>query len=158
MRKVLVVFMILILTLPAFSQMKQNTKMPSFSDVGIRPNSNVILGFLNPDRLSMNHTFSMSYMSMGNAGGMMVNSYMNTINYQISNPLFLRLNLGIMNVPYNSFNNSNNPALSNTQFFGGAELFYQPTENSMIKLGVQVRPGYYGPGYYGPGYYNSYGW
>ncbi len=155
MRKFLVVFIIWMFPVLAFTQMKENTKMPSFSQIGIKPNSNVILGFLNSDRLSMHHTFSMSYMSLGNAGGMMVNSYMNTINYQISNPLFLRLNLGIMNSPYNSFNN---PALGNTQFFGGAELFYQPTENSMIKLGVQVRPGYYGPGYYGPGYYNGFGW
>ncbi len=155
MRKFMVLFVLLSLPLLAQAQLKEKTKLPEFSQVGIRPYSNVILGFLNSDRLSMNHTFSMSYMSMGSAGGMMVNSYMNTINYQISNPLFLRLNLGVMNTPYNSFSN---PALNNTQFFGGAELFYQPSDNSMIKLGVQVGPGYYGPGYYGPRYYNGMGW
>jgi hypothetical protein len=137
--------------LVTFAQLKNQSELPAFSQIGVKPSSNVILGFLNSDKLSMHHTFSMSYMTMGSAGGMMVNSYMNTINYQISNPLFLRLNLGLMNSPYNSFNN---PALNNVQFFGGAELFYRPSENSLIKVGVDVRPGYYGPGYYN----NGYGW
>jgi len=138
------------------AQLKENTKPPSFSQVGIRPNSNLILGFLNSDKLQMHHSFSMSYMSMGKAGGMMVNSYLNTIDYQISHPLFLRLNLGIANSPYNSFSN---PALNNTQFFGGAELYYRFNENSLIKVGVDVRPGYYGPAYYRPGYYlNDFDW
>ncbi len=156
MRKLLIFVSIFFIPLLLFAQLKESSKLPSFSQVGIRPNSNLILGFLNPDKLSMHHSFSMSYMSMGSAGGMMVNSYMNTINYQISNPLFLRLNLGIMNSPYNSFQN---PALNNTQFFGGAELFYRPTENSLIKVGFDVRPGYYGPGYYNSGFYNDeFGW
>ncbi len=148
--------MILSMPLLALAQLKSDTKSPSFSDIGIRPNSNVVLGFLNPDRLSMHHTFTMSYLGMGGAGGMMVNSYLNTIEYQVSNPVFLRLNLGLMNSPYNSFDN---PALNNTQFFGGAELYYRPSENTLIKFGVDYRPGFYGPGYYSPGFYNNgYGW
>jgi hypothetical protein len=156
MRKLLSVVFIFCLPYLLLAQLKENTKLPSFSQVGIRPNSNLILGFLNSDRLKMHHSFSMSYMSLGKAGGMMVNSYLNTIDYQISHPLFLRLNLGIANSPYNSFSN---PALNNTQFFGGAELSYRLNENSFIKVGVDVRPGYYGPAYYQPGYYlNGYDW
>lgn len=151
MKKLLIVFVAICLPALVLGQMKQDTKLPSFSQVGTKPYSNLILGFINPDKLTMNHTFSMSYMGMGN-GGMMMNSYMNTINYQISNPLFLRFNLGIMNTPYNSFNN---PALNNTRFFGGAQLFYRPSDNTMIKLGFDIRPGYYRPGYYGPGFYNN---
>ena len=151
MRKFIGILLILAFPALVFSQLKKQSEMPEFSNVGIRPSSNVILGFLNPEKFSMHHTFSMGFMSMGRAGGMMVNSYMNTINYQISNPLFLRLNLGLMNTPYNSFNNA---ALNDVQFFGGAELFYRPSENSLIKVGVDVRPGYYGPAYYN----NGYGW
>jgi len=156
MRKLLSLVLVFCLPYIILAQLKENTKLPAFSQVGVRPNSNLILGFLNSEKLKMHHTFSMSYMSMGRAGGMMVNSYLNTIEYQISNPLFMRLNLGIANSPYNSFNN---PALNNTQFFGGAELFYRFNENSLIKVGVDVRPGYYGPAYYRPGYYlNDYEW
>src|SRR4030042_6245829 len=116
MRKLLSLVLVFCLPYIILAQLKENTKLPAFSQVGVRPNSNLILGFLNSEKLKMHHTFSMSYMSMGRAGGMMVNSYLNTIEYQISNPLFMRLNLSIANSPSNSFNN---PALNNTQFFGG---------------------------------------
>lgn len=152
MKKSLIFLVIFFIPVFALAQLKENSKLPSFSTVGTRPGSNLILGFLNPEKLSMHHSLSMGYMSMGSAGGIMINSYTNTIDYQISNPLFLRLNLGIMNSPYNSFQNQ---ALNNTQFFGGAELFYRPTENSLIKIGFDMRPGYYGPGFYRSGFYND---
>lgn len=156
MRKLFSIFVGICLPFLLFAQLKESSKLPSFSQIGSRPNSNFILGFLNPDKLRMHHTFSMSYMSMSRSGGMMVNSYLNTIDYQISHPLFLRLNLGIANSPYNSFNH---PALNNTQFFGGAELFYRFNDNSQIKVGFDVRPGFYGPYYYEPRFYrNGYEW
>jgi hypothetical protein len=130
--------------------MKKEAELPSFSDA-VGKSSNVFFGWINPEKLSMHHNFSMSFSSFGNAGSMMVNSYMNTINYRISEPLLLRLNLGIMNTPYNSLKIA---PLENTQFFGGAELFYRPSQNSLIKIGVDVRPGYYHPGYF----YDGYNW
>jgi hypothetical protein len=150
MKRVVAVILILSLPMLVFSQYKTKTELPAMSDV-VGKSSGLILGFLNSEKFSMHHSFSMGYMSSGKYGSMMVNSYMNTINYQISDPLFLRLNVGIMNSPYNSYQN---PALNNTQFFGGAELFYRPSENSLIRLGVNVRPGFYRPGYF----YDDYSW
>lgn len=152
MRKVTLIICLSLLPVLGFTQFKSQTKLPSLSQVIAKPSNGLIFGFIDPSKLSMQHNLSMSYMSFGKAGGMMVNSYMNTINYQISDPLFLRVNLGIMNSPYNSLQN---PVLNNTQFFGGAELFYRPSENSLIKLGFDIRPGYYGPGYYSN---DLYGW
>jgi hypothetical protein len=150
MKRAVTIILILSLPMLAFSQYKSKTELPVMSDV-IGKSSGLVFGFINPEKFSMHHSFSMGYMSAGQYGSMMVNSYMNTINYQISDPLFLRLNVGIMNSPYNSFQNS---ALNNTQFFGGAELFYRPSENSLIRLGVDVRPGFYRPGYV----YDDYIW
>ncbi|GAB4371782.1 MAG: hypothetical protein Kow0042_14730 [Calditrichia bacterium] len=135
-------FGLLIIALPilSFAQFKEQTKMPSFSQLLTKPTSNLLLGFLDPEKLEMHHSFSMSYMSMGGKG-LMVNSYMNTITYQFSTPLTLRMNLGLMNSPYNSFNN--HPALNTTQFFGGAELNYRPSKNALIRLGIDMGPGYY---------------
>jgi hypothetical protein len=152
MKKGLLVFIFVFIPMLAFAQLKSQTKMPSISDAIAKPNTGSFFGLFDPTRLSMHHSFSMSYMTMGSAGGMMVNSYMNTIDYQISNPLFLRLNLGLMNIPYSSLQN---PVLNNTQFFGGAELYYRPSDNTLLKFGFDVRPGYYGPGYYNNGWY---GW
>lgn len=151
MKRYLVILLILSLPVMIFGQFKKQTDLPAFSEIMAKP-SNTFLGFFNPEKFSMHHNFSMNFMSFGGAGSMMINSYINTINYRISDPLLLRLDLGIMNTPYNSFNN---PALSNTQFFGGAELLYKPSENSLITVGFDVRPGYYRPGYH---YYNGYGW
>ena len=146
MKKCIILLLLVLVPVIGFAQFKSQTKMPSFSRVLTHPTNNLILGFINPDRLDMHHSFSMSYMTFGKQS-LMVNSYMNTINYQISNPLWLRLNLGIMNSPYNSLPNS---SLNKTQFFGGAELFYRPGENSLIRIGVDVRPGFYRPLYYDP--------
>ncbi len=146
MKKCTIVFLLLLIPIFSFAQFKSQTKMPSFTQVLTRPTSNLILGFINPDKLDMHHSFSMSYMTFGKHS-LMLNTYLNTINYQISDPLWLRLNLGVMNSPYNSLPNS---ALNNTQFFGGAELFYRPTENSLIRVGVDVRPGFYRPFSYDP--------
>ncbi len=148
MKKSLIVLLFILIPALSFGQFKEQAEVPSFSQIVGKPANNLILGFLNSDKIDMNHSFSMGYYGLG-GNGMMVNTYTNTINYRVSDPLLLRFNVGIMNTPYNSFNNSvNTSALDNTQFFGGAELFYRPTENSMVKVGVNISPGYYGPGYY----------
>lgn len=148
MKKIFVLALLLSIPFLAFAQYKDQAKLPKMSQAIAKPASSLLLGFLKSDRLTMHHNFSMSFMTLGRQN-MMVNSYTNTINYQISNPLFLRMNLGVMNMPYSSFTNS---ALNNTHFFGGAELFYRPTDNTTIKLGIDVRPGYYYPG----NYYDNY--
>jgi hypothetical protein len=132
--------MSIILLFPAFlsAQFEYTPKTPA-NESTVQPSSNFFLGFIDLNRLQMHHTFSASYMTLGNDKGMMLNSYINTINYHVSNPLFLRVNIGLMNSPYNSFT-KNNPAFDSTSFFGSAELFYKPSENMMFKFGVTVAP------------------
>ena len=79
-------------------------------------------------------------MTMG-GHSLMLNSYINTIQYRISDPLSLQLNLGIANMPYNNF--GENPGLNDTQFFGGAELKYRPSQSTSLSVGVNVTPYYY---------------
>ncbi len=144
MKYIWTIVLIILVPLVCFGQFKSQSELPPISEA-ISSGSNFILGFLNPDKFQMHHTFTASYMSMGKYG-MMVNSYMNTIDYQISNPLFLRLNIGLMNSPYN---NLPIQGFNKPQFFGGAELYYRPSENTTIKFGVDFGPGYYSPyGYY----------
>ncbi len=140
------VMVVLMLLLPAIgmAQFKSQTRLPDFRSVLTSPSSS-LFSFLNSDRLQMNHTFSVSYMNFGGQG-LLVNTYMNTINYQISEPLFLRINLGVLNTPLNSFL----PNTNNTQFFGGADLYYRPSKNVLFHIGIQSQPGYlYYPRYMG---------
>jgi len=138
MNRLTLTFLILLLPAITFAQYKNQAEQ-DISEAIIRPGSSIFLGIFNPERFQMHHTFSASYMTFG-GNGLMLNSYMNTINYQISDPLFLRLNLGLMYSPYNSFNN--NPALNSTKFFGGAELQYKPSDKLFFKVGVDVAPYY----------------
>jgi hypothetical protein len=95
------------------------------------------LGLLDPNKLKMSHAISMSYFSLGGYGAM-VNTYINTIQYKFSEKLLLTTKLGIMNSPYNSLPNSS--FLNNSQFFGGAELKYSPSDNSSIFLRFESNP------------------
>lgn len=151
MKKIAIVLLIAALPFMGFAQFKSQTELPPMTQVIARPASSLMFGLFDPNRFQMHHNFSMSYMTMGGQG-MMINAYTNTMSYQISDPLFLRVNLGVLNTPINSFQN---PAQNNTKFFGGAELFYRPSKNSLIKFEMNVGPALYAPyGYYNYGFGN----
>ena len=139
----LLVILLLILPVISFGQLKKDVTKPNISNtLNTAAYSNGLLGFLDPSRFEMYHSFSMSYMTLG-GGSMMVNTYMNTLNYRFSDKLFLTTNLGIMNSPFNSF--SGNSPLNQTQFFGGAELTYLPSKNTVISLRFDSSPFQYQP-------------
>ena len=129
-------------------QLKEQEGLKNFSESLAKPQTSLlsgIAGIFASDRFSMNHTFSASFLSFG-GNSLMVNSYLNSMQYQLSAPLLLKVNLGIMNTPYSSFNNVH-PGLdlNATNFIGSAELHYQPTSNAHVKIGVGVAPRYYSP-------------
>jgi hypothetical protein len=87
----------------------------------------------------MHHTFSSSYTGFSGQG-MMLNSYLNTIDFQLSENLFLQTNIGLMNSPYNTF--GEDFYLNDAQFFGGAKLKYQFNEHSSLQLQFDYSPYY----------------
>lgn len=155
MKKLLIITFIFIVPTLLFAQLKSQTRPANIGQSIAAPSSMGIFGIFNPDRLSMSHHFSSSFTS-GGGGGMLLNTYVNSIRYQISNPLLLRLNLGIANMPYNSYVSNNFNQAKETQFFGGAELQYRPTSNTTFSVGINIAPNYYQYGYpsryYRPGF------
>jgi hypothetical protein len=91
----------------------------------------------------MSHSFSLSYFSFGGQS-ISQSMYLNTLNYQISDPLSLSVQWGIRAFPHNTLGN-NSTLLNGGLFFSGAELNYRPTDNLFIKFEVNRMP-----------YYNSY--
>ena len=143
-----IIFITLVLLIPAIGlgQLKKDASQPNISEsLSSYSQQDVFTGFLDPSRFTMSHSFSMSYMSFG-GGGMMVNSYINTLNYRFSEDLFLTTKLGIMNSPVNSVPGNN--YLNDLEFFGGAELKYFPSENSAITLRFEKAPAFYSGMYY----------
>jgi hypothetical protein len=145
---------VLILPVLSFGQLKKDLKQPDFSNVLTQPsNPASVFSFLDPSKLKMGHSVSMSYSSFGGESVVM-NSYMNTIDYQFNDQLSLRTNIGIMASPYNSM--PNNSYLNNQQFFGGAELNYRPSKDMFLSLKFESMPyNYYRPSLWDSRYFNS---
>ncbi len=147
---------IVFLIIPAilFGQLKKDLKQPDFSNILTQPgNQNSLFSFIDPSKLHMSHSVSMSYAS-GGGQSMVMNSYINTIDYRFNDQWSLRTNLGIMSSPYNSL--PNNAYLNDQHFFGGAELNYRPSENTLLSLKFESLPAlYYRPSLWDSRYFNS---
>lgn len=132
-----------ILSDESVAQFRKDTVNPNISGILTAPGADVLFGLIDPSKMHMSHSASMSYGSMG-GNGMMLSSYINTIDYQISENLFLRTNLGIMTSPYNTY--GEDFYLNKPRFFGGAQLQYDINENSRLFLQFESVPyGYYRP-------------
>jgi hypothetical protein len=154
MKKLILIICILVIPNVMFAQLKSQTN-PNIKQSLTDPSTMGIFGIFNPDRFSMSHHFSTSFMG-GGGGSLMLNTYVNSIQYQISDPLLLKMNLGIANMPHNSYLNNGLNNYRDTQFFGGAELQYRPSANTSLSIGVNIAPNYYYYGYpsryYRPGF------
>lgn len=144
----------LLFPLLAFGQLKKDLQQPDFSNILTKPqNAASVFSFLDPSKIKMSHSLSMSYSAFGGES-ILMNSYVNTIDYQFNDQLSLRTNIGIMASPYNSL--PNNSYLNNQQFFGGAELNYRPTDNMFFTLRFEKMPyTYYRQSLWDSRYFNS---
>lgn len=131
--------LVLAFTINSYAQLKKNTGDPNISSVLGLSNNDFILGFLDPSKIHMRHNFSMSYSGFSGQG-MMLNSYMNTIDFQLSENLFLQTNIGLMNSPYNTF--GEDFYLNDTKLFGGAKLKYRFNDQSSLQLQFDYSPYY----------------
>ena len=148
------VFLILIIPALLFGQLKKDLIQPDFSNVLTQPtHPNSLFSFIDPSKLHMSHSLSMSYSAFG-GNSVLMNTYVNTIDYQINDQLSLRTNLGIMASPYNTL--PNNSFLNNQQFFGGAELNYKPDSNTIFTLKFESVPyNYYRSSFWDSRMFNS---
>ena len=108
-------------------------------------------GLLDLKKLKFNHTIGMSF-SSGQYGGMN-QYYMNDITYQISKPLIIKAQVGLIN------NMSGNSRFGSSSAGGvqvvvpNISLLYQPKPNIRIEFGFSSGEGY---GYPYGGKYNRY--
>jgi len=149
MNKKIFLILLIAIILPSLltAQLKRQDNPVEIKKELLQP-SNQYLGFslIDPSRLTMSHSVSMSHFSMGGRG-LSQTMYLNTLQYQIANPLMLKVQWGIQNYPYNSFS-KDNPAFQNGFFLSGAELKYQPNDKFEMKLQYRSMPGMYNPYYY----------
>lgn len=113
------------------------------------------IGFslLDPARLQIHHSYSMSYFSGGGQSGS-IGLYMSTLQYQFSKPLTLRVGLGYLHQPL-GFLNENMVGPEGGRILPNVQLDFRPSENMLLRFDYRTVPvstyDYrYGGGWYSP--------
>lgn len=103
-----------------------------------KTSNNLILGFINPKNFSMNHSFNVSMMTSA-YGNVSLTSYINSMNYRISNRLNVSADVKFQYSPFasSSLGQSNSNSLQNNLsgiFLSRASLNYKISDNSFINF------------------------
>ncbi|HWP83101.1 MAG TPA: hypothetical protein VNN76_10655 [Bacteroidota bacterium] len=138
----------------AFGQFKANIEpKPTVSESLVRPDDGLIFGWFDPSRLTMRHSYSLSYSSFGGRG-LSLGVYTNSLYYQISAPLDVQFDISVMHSPFNSFGKEYQNQLSGI-YLSRAQLNYRPAENMLFQIQFRQVPAMYWMGNYGYGSWNS---
>ena len=98
------------------------------------------VSLFDPNRISMNHSFNLS---MANFAGqsLTMGAYTNHMNYMIKDNLRLSTQFSLAS-PMGGMNPYAQNGLGGSQFYYGASLDYQPTENLFLKFSMNNYPQY----------------
>ncbi|MFH1940870.1 MAG: hypothetical protein ABIL68_02105 [bacterium] len=112
------------------------TSIYKSSNLGLRPKG-FLDNLLDLSKFSMTHSYSISFTSMGRqtfSQGL----YLNTMNYQFSDPLRMQVRIGYLHQPLGVFGNSN--TMNGQVFVQRAMLQYKPYKNMSITVDYQSIP------------------
>ncbi|MCF7804573.1 MAG: hypothetical protein K9N46_10500 [Candidatus Marinimicrobia bacterium] len=128
------------------AQFRAEQNRPSISErIGMPyspSNSSMVLGFIDPSKLDMKQSYSMSFIS-GAGQSTTLGMYTNRLSYMISPDMQIIADIGYLHQPFQSMN-SGLPSniFSNGQFFYGGELRYKPTDNTSLRIRLDNMPRY----------------
>jgi len=152
MKKItLFIFLLGLLSAPAFSQVKHQLG-PDYvaglidSSYYDYQRTSGFLGF-DPSKIKMDQSYTLSVGTFG-AQSITQGMYLNTLSYQFTTPLSMKVQWGFMHQPFGMND------LASQFFISGAELKYQPFKNTSFRLQFRQYP----RGYYSPYDYRTSGW
>lgn len=164
MKRLLAVLM----TLALFSNYSQ-AQYKEYDDKGpssYKSSGNLLFGFINPKNFSMHHSFNVSMMTTS-YGNVSLTSYINSMNYRISDRLNVSADVKFQYSPFASstLGPAHSTALQNSLSgisLSRASLDYKISDNSFLTIqyrrideGDYFNNGFYNSGYYG-NYYNPF--
>ncbi|MEW5702621.1 MAG: hypothetical protein AB1792_10370 [Candidatus Zixiibacteriota bacterium] len=111
---------------------------PRVSDLTGAPKA---LGFalLDPSRLRMHQSYSLSYFSGGGSSGSL-GLYSNMLEYDLFKPLTLRVGLSYAHQPFGASDRSGGSVLGSGQFLPSFGLDYHPSNNFLLSIDYQTIP------------------
>ncbi len=122
----------------AFGQYRSEAKSSIFrpSELFRRP-SGILEGLIDPSRFKMTQSYSLSFLSGGNRS-FNQGLYLNTLQYQIADPLTAVLQVGYLHQPLGGAGLTGSSA---GQFFiSGASLEYKPANGTRLFFDYQQMP------------------
>ena len=147
MKKMLVLVAIL---LPAaiFAQNSSNANNPYVSRGAT--------SLFDPSKLTMHQSYTFGYFSGGGGSGSM-GYYLNSIEYNISNPLKIRVDLGFLHSPSSLLSGKSSLSKSGV-FVPGFSMDWRPSQYFNFRLDYHQIPSYnnYGPFFYNPAFGEGY--
>ncbi|MBI5867904.1 MAG: hypothetical protein HZB43_06385 [candidate division Zixibacteria bacterium] len=145
--------------IPAYAVDNNGTSSSaSFSGV---PRANDLVGavtkpgfsLLDPARFKIRNSYSLSFLS-GSGQSASVGMFMSTIEYQLSQPLSLRVGLGYLHQPLGFLKNTTGPGQG--RFLPSATLDYRPSDKFHFIVDFRTLPASYGGVGYGRGWGSPY--
>jgi len=107
--------------------------------VGLRPDRWGNLGLLDPERFHMSQSYSMSFFSDGKHSSS-AGLYLNTITYQFSMPISMRLQVGYMHDPSVLFGAPGDPLGGGQLFIPNFDVVVRPMKNLTIQFHYGMWP------------------
>jgi hypothetical protein len=108
----------------------------------------LFLGWFNPDKFQMHHSFDLSFTSFG-GNAISLGTYTNSMSYEFANNLVARTDLSMSYSPYNNLPTLNGKKNDlSSIYLSRAQLDYRPWENVLVQLQYRSLP--YGSYYYSP--------
>ena len=131
---VFLISLVFIINSVSYSQFKR----PDEGNKINKTTNNLILGIFNPKNFSMRHSFQVSMLS-SRYGNMSVTSYVNSMNYKVSDRINVAADIKLQYAPYVSSSFGTSYAKGLQDDLNGISLSrlsvdYQVSENSFIKL------------------------
>jgi len=137
LRKVILVLAaIILLSGSALSQIEGS--FPTKSD------NSATTGFslLDPSKFHMTQSYSLMY-SSSSSGSQSLGLYFNSIEYQVSDPLKIRLDIGYLHNTGALFGNKNGSLSNNGEILPGLAISWKPTEHLHFQFNYRQVSGYY---------------
>ncbi len=128
------VFILLVaITIPAFGQFRSDVPLTNIRE-SITGRTE-FASLFDPNRYQMNHSFSMSFSSMGGTP-MSIGAYTNSFSFALSPNMILNTQISLVQPSMGGINNQE-------QIYYNVGMDYKPSENSLFSFQINNYPTYY---------------
>ena len=117
---------------------RPETRPTSGSSLVREDGGNFLLGWFDASRFQMRQSYGLTYSTMGGKG-ISVGEYVNSMMYQISDPLSVQFDVSLMHVPFSSYGDKLSQGLSGLRL-SRAQLDYRPSENTWFQIQFRQIP------------------